>query len=218
MDNTKLTLVTPLANRSIVKTITNDILAVDAGVLLVVDHPYLIGAIGDFDSMEDHEYSMVRSRHIPMVKLNVKKDITDLDAALSYGFDQGYQKIDVYGAIGKRIDHSYANILLLSKYGDQVRYLMDNGDMRVIQHDMVLPRDGYERFSLFAMQPSCISIADALYPLDHYLLQSNDPLCISNQWIDQNPATIHIHYGKLLVIRINENPLIDCDFDKEEEG
>ena len=122
MVSTKLAIVTPLADMNMVSTITDDILAVDAGVLQVLNHPRLIGAIGDFDSMDQHDYSMVRSIPVPLVKLNVKKDITDLDAALAYGFDQGYQWVDVYGAIGKRIDHSYANILLLSHYGDHVRY------------------------------------------------------------------------------------------------
>lgn len=207
MVSTKLAIVTPLADMNMVSTITDDILAVDAGVLQVLNHPRLIGAIGDFDSMDQHDYSMVRSIPVPLVKLNVKKDITDLDAALAYGFDQGYQWVDVYGAIGKRIDHSYANILLLSRYGDHVRYVMENGDMVVKQTDMVLPCDKYDRFSLFAMQQSCISIQDALYPLDHHQLNTMDPLCISNQWLNHRPALISIHYGKLLVIRIKENPI-----------
>ena len=45
MVSTKLAIVTPLADMNMVSTITDDILAVDAGVLQVLNHPRLIGAI-----------------------------------------------------------------------------------------------------------------------------------------------------------------------------
>lgn len=207
MKTNRLAIVTPLATVDQIASIDGDILAVDAGILKVLDHPRLIGAIGDFDSMSKAEYAMVQSKGIPLMTLNVIKDNTDLDEALVYGFNHGYQWIDVYGAIGKRIDHSYANILLLSRYPNQVMYWFDQGNMMVTDKDMDLKADGYQRFSLFAMEDCCISIDQALYTLNHYCLKPMDPLCISNQWLNQKDAHITVHYGKLLVIRINENAL-----------
>ena len=217
MNKHTLTVVTPLANPQQIVDNPNDILAVDAGILLVKDDPRVIAAIGDFDSMNEADYQMVQSLSIPLVKLNVIKDNTDLDEALVYGFDHGYQSIDVYGAIGKRIDHSFANILLLSRYPNHVHYWFDRGDMWVSDRDIHLKQDDYQRFSLFALTDSCISIDNALYCLDHYHLDPMDPLCISNQWLNQKDATITIHYGKLLVIRINENPFGSTKSDKGDE-
>lgn len=204
-----LLLVTPLASLDAIQDFDNhDILAVDAGVLLVKDHPRLIGAIGDFDSMEEMDYQQLVKSGITIEKLNVKKDITDLDVALSYGFDHGYTHIDVLGAIGGRIDHSYANILLLSRYPNTVIYHYANGKMMVTTSSLTLSQDHYQRFSLFALQPCELSISNALYELDHYHLNPDDPLCISNQWLDQVDASIILFHGKLLVIWINENPLV----------
>ena len=64
--------------------------------------------VGDFDSLSEEPADFLRK-----VKLPVEKDETDSLYALRFAFSKGATNIVLYGGIGSRFDHSYANICLL---------------------------------------------------------------------------------------------------------
>ena len=63
--------------------------------------------IGDFDSSE----SVPEGENI--IKLPVHKDVTDLYAATEEGIKNGCDEFYIYGGLGGRPDHSFANYSLI---------------------------------------------------------------------------------------------------------
>lgn len=95
------------------------IVAVDAGLAYCKKmgiQPDLI--VGDFDSCPEpllNEYSK-----IPKSSLFRDKDVTDLEFAIEEELKHGAEKITLFGAWGKRIDHSLTNLLLLTRHPGKV--------------------------------------------------------------------------------------------------
>ena len=63
--------------------------------------------IGDFDSLK------IVPDNIEKIKLNEIKDDTDVFDALMEGIKRGYKSFILYGVIGGRFDHTFANIQIL---------------------------------------------------------------------------------------------------------
>ena len=65
--------------------------------------------IGDFDSLGYHPENK------SVISLPVEKDDTDTSYAVKYAMNKGYKKFLIFGGTGgKRPDHTFANIALLS--------------------------------------------------------------------------------------------------------
>ena len=71
-------------------------------------------AVGDFDSLGE------APKHSNIVKLHAEKDDSDTQHALDIALQRGYRDFRMYGMLGGRQDHAWANILLLG-------YLLDRG-------------------------------------------------------------------------------------------
>ena len=68
-------------------------------------------AIGDFDSIKSYEFEKIKSL-TKVIKLNPIKDLTDTMEAIN--LVKNYDTITILGGIqGKRIEHFYANLLIL---------------------------------------------------------------------------------------------------------
>ena len=136
-------------------------------------------AIGDFDSLKDRHHL----DHLNIQILPERKDVTDTHAAIEYAISKGYDEIVIYGVTGGRLDHFFAVMCLLEKYQDISIKLIDSQNciqlLKSGKH--YIYHQGYYYFSLFALNESIVSIEQAEYLLDHYLLKRDDPLCVSNE-------------------------------------
>lgn len=70
--------------------------------------------IGDMDSLPDLDRSRLAARGCRFVEHPRAKDETDLELALTHAAEQGAQEIIILGALGGRLDHTLANVLLLA--------------------------------------------------------------------------------------------------------
>jgi len=70
--------------------------------------------IGDLDSLTDGILN--RYPNIPVKKFLKDKDETDLELAITHAAALNPDKIYLFAATGKRIDHTVTNLILLSKY------------------------------------------------------------------------------------------------------
>lgn len=157
-----------------------DYIGADQGVshlLKLGIHP--IKAIGDMDSIEN--VSQLEGLN-PSTYSSIKDD-TDTALAVQYAIDNGYDEIDLYGVTQGRMDHFMAVICLLEKYQDYHITIYDQKNkIQVLKPGKhIIYKDNYHYFSVFAFHKSIISLKDCHYPLDHYTLLRNDPLCVSNQ-------------------------------------
>ena len=70
--------------------------------------------IGDLDSLPEADRAALEAKGCPFVKHPQAKDETDLELALAHAVKQGAEEIIILGALGGRLDHTLANVLLLT--------------------------------------------------------------------------------------------------------
>lgn len=160
-----------------------DYIGVDRGVEILINQGIKpIYAIGDFDSISNEEIL----KELSIKRLPTRKDVTDTHAAIEYAIDQGYDEIELYGVTGGRLDHFMSALCLLEKYCDIKLRIIDKQNMIELlkpgKHR--INSQGYKYFSLFALDETYLDIEHAKYTLTHYHLKRDDPLCVSNQVID----------------------------------
>ena len=178
----------------------NDIvIAADAGIINVrkfnIEPDYIIG---DFDSLG---YTPTDSNTIIHP---IEKDDTDTMLAVKLGFKKGYKDFRIFGGIGGRLDHTFANIQTASYIaendGNAVFY-GNNENFTVIKNNGIkFPKENKGNISIFALE-DCknITIKGTYYELEDGNLSTNFPLGASNKF-NGNEATISVEQGKLLII------------------
>ncbi len=178
----------------------NDIvIAADAGIKNLqkfkIEPDYIIG---DFDSLG---YTPTDNNTIIHP---VEKDDTDTMLAVKLGFEKGYNNFRIFGGIGGRLDHTFANIQTASyiteNNGNAVFY-GNNENYTVIKNTEInFPKENKGNISIFALE-DCknVTIKGAFYELENGFLSTNFPLGTSNKF-NGNGVFISVEQGKLLII------------------
>lgn len=109
--------------------------------------------IGDMDSLPAASRDELAARGTRFVEHPRAKDETDLELALSYAIEQGAEEILILGALGGRLDHTLANLLLLTLPSlEGVRVRIVDG-----QEEALLVRSG-ERVTLRGIPGDTVSL------------------------------------------------------------
>lgn len=159
--------------------------------------------IGDFDSLDLQKVNI--DSRTKILKLYPVKDDTDVLDAVKYALDMGYNEFYIYGALGKRVEHSIANIGVLSYIKDHNAngFLFDDKKViRVVKNERIILDSKYSGYiSIFSMyeKSSGVTVKNLRYELNNYDLYENYPLGIDNEFIGKS-ASIEVKKGKLLVI------------------
>ena len=173
------------------------IIGADRGALHAIKNGIIPDiSIGDFDSVTDSELDIIKKNSKKIIKLNPIKDKSDTEEAIELVKD--YDEIHILGGIkGKRIEHLFANIISLINYPNAS--LKDEDSLiEIINDNNYNIKKEYKFISLYAIEESIIALKGFKYNLNDYLLKTNDPLCLSNEIIN-NPK-IELKKGKLLII------------------
>ena len=148
--------------------------------------------VGDFDSLGRVPEGNNILRH------PVEKDDTDMLLAVRTGLDRGYRIFVLYGGLGGRLDHTYANLQVLNflaSRGAAGRLLGEGGSALCFgpEHRGVV--------SVFCPGPDAegVCLEGLYYPLSNAVLTSGFPLGVSNQFTGR-PARISVERGTLLVM------------------
>ncbi|MDF9867073.1 thiamine pyrophosphokinase [Bacilli bacterium PM5-3] len=159
-----------------------DFIGVDSGAKYLIDKNLPIKTvIGDFDSIDDISYQKLIDKDIELIKLSPVKNNTDLDIAIQYALKEDYDFINVYGALGNRVDHTLVNLNLLKKY-PMIKLYDDTSIVFVLKKGKhIINKSNYQYYSFFAIKECEITLNDFKYPLDNYCLKMDDTLCISNE-------------------------------------
>lgn len=176
------------------------IIAADAG-LMHTDKlglkPNLI--VGDFDSYPDE---IVQKQNV--IRLPVRKDDTDMMFAVKKALELGYKEITLCGALGGRLDHTYANIQTLeyiSEHGGNGRIVSDSNIVMLQKSGSVsYPAMEGWYFSVFSLsEDAVVSLKGTAYTLDSYKLTRGFPLGVSNE-ITQANAEVTVDRGCLIIM------------------
>ena len=151
-------------------------------------------AVGDFDSLLD-----IKEIQSDIIKLNPIKDESDTYKAIEIAYTKSNDVTLLGGLRGPRIDHLYANLLLLQRF-PKLTIIDEHNKIEIKSKGIyAYKKNEYNYISLFAIEDTIITLEGTKYPLDHYLIKKDNPIGLSNEIEDQ--AIIHIHDGLVLVIQ-----------------
>lgn len=181
------------------------LIGVDKGCLLLAQRNIQVDVgIGDFDSITNDEFKIVQNNCKQVIKLNPVKDDTDLEHALKFAKDNGYDEIEIYGALGGRQDHNLLNLKLLYLYKMNIcLYDKKNKIYCLSEGEYAIKKDDYKYISLFSFEKCKISIKGTVYELDNVELSIEDNYTTSNE-IAKDECMLTIHKGRLLIIQTND--------------
>jgi len=182
-----------------------DYIGADRGALFLAGKKIRMKlAIGDFDSVSDHEKEMIAQYSDQVISLNPVKDNSDSEAAVDEAVRRGYEKIYIVGATGGRIDHEIVNIRLCWKYPEQVILIDGQNLCRALKKGVHrIEKKGYRYVSVFAESECEISLKGFRYPLDHRVLDETDLYGLSNELLEEK-GIIEVHRGTILCVQTGD--------------
>ena len=160
--------------------------------------------IGDLDSLTPSERAALQDSGVEIQVHPPDKDWTDLELAVNHALTLSPAKLVLFGALGGRLDHTLANVLLLEKAaerGVEVELIAGDETAWLIRGEFLLPagRTG-DRISLVPLSDRVVVRTDGLrYALDEEMLPRASGRGVSNV-IDELPVRIAVRSGTLLVV------------------
>lgn len=110
--------------------VSGDWIGVDRGTLRLLNMGVTpLVAIGDFDSLSADELKRVKTAIGDIRQAIPEKDETDTELAVTVALKEyQYDRLDIYGATGGRLDHFLANLWLVLKpryrdFAPQIRFI-----------------------------------------------------------------------------------------------
>jgi len=167
--------------------------------------------IGDMDSVDPAQLAHYDAQEIKIIKYPADKDFSDTELALDYALNLKPEKILIWCALGGRIDHALANILLLLKgqeKGVDTLLIDEYCEIFLMNREAYFINDTGKTVSLLALTPEVtgITLSGFRYPLENGNLKMGQSRGISNI-IGKDHADIKIETGKLLIIKYRKKNL-----------
>ena len=156
--------------------------------------------IGDMDSISKVTPEVERLR------FPSRKDETDTYLAYREGVARGYTDFELYGCVGGREDHTFANYSLLiyaKKRGHTVKLVGNGYETTAVfcETAKLCGRVGdYISVFAFGADAEGVTLHGLEYPLSGYTLTADFPLGVSNKFADKT-ATVSVKNGALLIMR-----------------
>lgn len=161
-------------------------------------------ALGDFDSLDKRILDYYRRENVEILEFPCDKNYIDLALALDVALERGYEDIVVYGALGgKRIDMELANLLLISRYEQDIRLEDENRWISLIYpgKDIVIKNRKAYYFSLIPLSARLITAASTglKYQLLDLEFSIGETRSISNE-IVADYCQVAVKEGRALAI------------------
>ena len=185
-------------NTSAIKTYADSadfVIAADAGYVYCRDagiEPDLF--VGDYDSSKK-----------PKTQKELIKDATDTETALTEAEKRGYKEITLLGALGGRVDHTLANLALVSQAkqrGTNLTIIDSHHKIFAVKNESVRIERKTAKYylSVFSVGgDSVISEEGVYYPLSDYTLSPFSALGVSNE-ITSDEAVITVKKGTVIIV------------------
>jgi len=164
--------------------------------------------IGDMDSIGTN------AREVKKLLFPVKKDETDSFLAYLEGVKRGYTDFELYGCVGGRDDHTFANYSLLiyaKNRGHNIKLIGKVCDTFAIKNESRrLSGKPNSHFSAFAFGGDAegVTIKGLEYEAEDITLSPEFPLAVSNRFTDKE-AFVEVRSGTLLIMTEVRDPSKD---------
>lgn len=157
--------------------------------------------LGDFDSYDgDISYT-----NVEVIKYPKEKDDTDLMIAVKYAIEKKYDDIIIYGALGQRLDHTFASVQTLNYIYEKglTGVLVGDNDIVMIQKKGICKYSKKEDyyFSVFNMSGefTLVNMDGFKYNVHEASISNFFPIGVSNEILSEE-ANIEVLSGELLII------------------
>lgn len=155
--------------------------------------------VGDFDSLGS----------VPdadnLIKLDVRKNDTDLEHAVTVALEKGCDDFVIYGAVGGKLDHTLGNIAVAERIalaGAKSLFIGDDSSFTVIRSaSFELPARESGRLSVFSLSEVSrgVEISGLAYEVTDFELSRTVTRGVSNAFIGK-PSRISVSDGTLLIV------------------
>lgn len=155
--------------------------------------------VGDFDSLGS----------VPdadnLIKLDVRKNDTDLDHAVTVALEKGCDDFVIYGAVGGKLDHTLGNIAVAERIalaGAKSLFIGGDSSFTVIRSaSFELPARESGRLSVFSLSEVSrgVEISGLAYEVTDFELSRTVTRGVSNAFIGK-PSRISVSDGTLLIV------------------
>lgn len=164
--------------------------------------------IGDLDSASFEIIQFFESKGVKLKKFNSKKDETDMELAIDFCIDIGLKEILIFGALGTRFDHSFANVNLLVKpllANISAKIINENNEIILINDFINLKGEIGANISLLPLSSEVFGINTygLEYALENFDMKIGTSLGVSNVMTSEN-VKISIKKGYLLIIKARD--------------
>ena len=176
------------------------VIAADAGYRTLLRLGVRIDrVVGDFDSLGEVPVH-------PGVEVHpAEKDETDMMLAVRTALEAGYRDVRIYGGLGGRLDHSFANLqtlVFLARQGAQGWLIGESlAITAVVNGDLRFDEKAEGVVSVFTADGTAhgVTLEGLKYPLTNYTMTSDNPIGVSNEFTGA-PSRIRVREGILLVM------------------
>lgn len=185
------------------------LIAVDKGLEVL----YSLGIIpnhivGDFDSVSANVLNYYQLKpDICIHSYCPEKDATDTEIAITLAIHLKSSHISILGAIGTRMDHTLANLHLLTlplKSNIPCQLLNETNKIQLLNSSITLTKENafgkYVSIIPLTTWVKGLTLSGFKYPLSNYSLSIGNSLGISNEIVEPI-ATISLQEGLLLLIQ-----------------
>lgn len=163
--------------------------------------------IGDMDSINEKDMEILKScgNNVTYIKSHIRKDESDAQLALEYAVDNKINNILLAGALGKRTDHSLANIFNIAsdKFKNMdIKIIDDNYEISILRKSAEIEGTVGNILSMFSLTPVTYFVStDGLeYKLENEELLFSPVRGLSNIF-RKKTARINIKDGILLLVK-----------------
>lgn len=182
-----------------------DYVGADKGALILAkNHISMKFAVGDFDSVEQKDMDLIAQYAEEIIHLNPIKDDSDSESALRHCIERGYDDIEMIGAFGGRMDHSYYNLRLAFAFANRLTLLDEQNKVYVRSEGTYEIQKGeYPYISFFTDGEAVISLDGFEYPLHHRHLDQTTIYTLSNSILHEK-GILTVEKGKILVMQTKD--------------
>lgn len=160
--------------------------------------------IGDLDSLDSAAHKDLEQQRVSVIQHPAMKDETDFELALLHAKGLGAERVTVLAGLGRRWDHSLANLLLAVQPAfaeAQISFLQGEQRICAVRGLSKLQARAGERVSLLPLAGDALGVTTSEL---RYRLQGETLLFGSSRGVsniaEQDSPQVEIHQGVLLCI------------------
>lgn len=186
------------------------LIAADGGAAPLLDLGLTPQAVvGDFDSLSPDAVSQLAECGSEMIRVKREKDETDTELAVRYALERGADSFTFLGALGGRIDHTLANLILLAGLAKQnIKAKAVSWPLIVyaVTERLVIQGSEGDLVSVFPFQGPAEGVTETgfKYPLTDACLDPFAVVGISNELAGAE-GTVQVKKGVLLVFHYHND-------------